>query len=141
VLKLTLPAAHTFDGKSYAPALRGAAHDRGPPFCHFPHTTHASGGLASTWVRAGDWKLIRFYGLGPDRADKLELYNLRDDLSETTDLAARNPAKTAEFNALITAFLRDTEAVVPAPNPAYDPAAARSDATRAVKKKARATTK
>ncbi len=123
VLTLSLPATHTFDGKSFAPALRGAAHDRGPTFCHFPHTTPASGGLASTWVRAGDWKLIRFYGLGPDRADKLELYNLRDDLSETRNVAAQNPAKAAELNALITQFLRDTDAVVPALNPAYDPAA------------------
>ncbi|MBL9199996.1 MAG: sulfatase [Opitutaceae bacterium] len=133
VLKLSLPAAHRFDGKSFVHALRGAAHDRGPTFCHFPHTTPASGGLASTWVRAGDWKLIRFYGLGPGRADKLELYNLNNDLSETTDLAAQNPAKAAELDALITQFLRETEAVVPALNPAYDPAAR---ATGAPKKKA-----
>ncbi len=123
VLKLSLPAAHKFDGRSFAPALRGAAHDRGPTFCHFPHTTPASGGLASTWVRVGDWKLIRFYGLGPDRADLLELYNLKDDLSETKNLAAQNPAKTTELNALIASFLKDTEAVVPALNPAYNPTA------------------
>lgn len=121
VLKLKLPDAHKFDGRSFAPALRGAAHDRGPTFCHFPHTTPASGGLASTWVRSGDWKLIRFYGLGANRADRLELYNLRDDLSETKNLAAQNPAKVKELNALISGFLKDTEAVVPTTNPAYDP--------------------
>ena len=130
MLKLSLPAAHTFDGKSFAPALRGAAHDRGPTFCHFPHTTPASGGLASTWVRVGDWKLIRFYGLGTDHTDLLELYNLREDLSETKNRAAQNPAKTTELNALITRFLADTEAVVPARNPAYNPSAGADPAAK-----------
>jgi arylsulfatase A-like enzyme len=121
VLKLKLPDGHKFDGKSFAPALRGASHDRGPTFCHFPHTTPASGGLASTWVRVGDWKLIRFYGLAADRSDRLELYNLKDDLGETKNLAAQNPARAQELNALISGFLKDTEAVVPKRNPAYDP--------------------
>ena len=135
VLKLSLPAAHRFDGRSFAAALRGAAHDRGPTFCHFPHTTPASGGLASTWVRVGDWKLIRFYGLAAGQTDLLELYNLRDDLSETKNLVAHNPAKAAELNALITQFLRDTEAVVPTPNPAYDPARAAAEASAPKAKK------
>jgi arylsulfatase A-like enzyme len=127
LLKLKVPATLTFDGKSFAPALRGAPHDRGPTFCHFPHTTPASGGLASTWVRVGDWKLIRFYCLNDDLTDRLELYNLKDDLGETRNLAARQPAKVAELNALITGFLQDTEAVVPPRNPGYNPNA--QDAT------------
>ncbi|MBL9185887.1 MAG: sulfatase [Opitutaceae bacterium] len=142
LLKLPVPATVRFDGKSFAPALRGAPHDRGPTFCHFPHTTPASGGLASTWVRLGDWKLIRFYGLGPERSNLLELYNLRADLSETKNLAAQNQAKTAELDALISTFLRDTEAVVPVPNPAYDPKAGAHPKGKAqAKKKAAAQTK
>ena len=121
VLKLKLPGDLKFDGKSFAPALRGAAHDRGPTFCHFPHSTPASGGLASTWVRVGDLKLIRFYARNDDQTDLLELYNLKDDLSETKNLAAQQPAKAKELNALIDGFLKDTAAVVPLKNPAYDP--------------------
>jgi hypothetical protein len=121
LLKLSVPATLKFDGRSFAPALRGAAHDRGPTFCHFPHSTPASGGLASTWVRVGDWKLIRFYCLNDDQTDRLELYNLKDDLSETNNLTAQMPAKAKELNALIDGFLKDTEAVVPLKNPAYDP--------------------
>ncbi len=123
VLKLKIPATLKFDGRSFAPALRGAAHDRGPTFCHFPHTTPASGGLASTWVRVGDWKLIRFYCLNGDQTDLLELYNLKEDLSEMKNLAAQQPARVTELDALITRFLKDTEAVVPPRNPAYDPKA------------------
>ncbi len=121
LLKLPVPASAKLDGRSFAPALRGAAHDRGPTFVHFPHTTPASGGLASTWVRVGNWKLIRFYGLGAAQSDLLELYDLQSDLSETKNLAAAQPAKAAELNALITGFLRDTAAVVPTRNPAFDP--------------------
>ena len=121
LLKLKIPATLQFDGKSFAPALRGAPHDRGPTFVHFPHNTPASGGLASTWVRVGDWKLIRFFSLNDDLSDILELYNLKDDLSETKNLAAQQPAKVAELNALITGFLHDTEAVVPPRNPDYNP--------------------
>jgi arylsulfatase A-like enzyme len=140
LLKLPLPGGHTFDGRSFAPALRGAPHDRGPTFCHFPHTTPASGGLASTWVRAGDWKLIRFYGLGERQTDRLELYNLREDLGETRNLAAQFPARVRELNDLITGFLRDTEAVVPRPNPNYDPRAEEAPSPKA-KAKARAKAK
>ena len=123
LLKLKVPATHKFDGQSFAPALRGATHDRGPTFVHFPHNTPASGGLPSTWVRVGDWKLIRFFSLNDDLSDVLELYNLKDDLSEAKNLAAQNPVKVAELNALITGFLNDTEAVVPPRNPDYNPSA------------------
>ncbi|MBI5770356.1 MAG: sulfatase [Verrucomicrobia bacterium] len=121
LLGLPVPATHRFDGRSFAPALRGAPHDRGPTFVHFPHNTPASGGLASTWVRVGDWKLIRFFSLNADLSDVFELYNLKDDLGETKNLAAQHPAKVAELNALITNFLRDTAAVVPPRNPAFNP--------------------
>ena len=42
----------------------------------------------SAAVRDGDWKLIEWYEDG-----SLELFNLRDDIGETKDLAAREPAK------------------------------------------------
>lgn len=121
LLKLKVPETVKFDGKSFAPLLRGKSYDRGPTFCHFPHSTLASGGLASTWVRVGDWKLIRFYARNDDQTDLLELYNLKDDLSETKNLAAKFPAKAKELNALIDDFLKDTTAVVPVKNPNYNP--------------------
>jgi len=121
LLQLPVPDAVKFDGHSLAPLLHGEAFDRGPTFCHFPHNTPAASGLASTWVRVGDWKLIRFYALGDHQADKLELYNLKQDLGETNNLAAAEPARAQELNALIDGFLKDSEAVVPVKNPLYDP--------------------
>jgi len=123
LLKLKVPEAVKFDGKSFGALLSGGAWNRGPTFCHFPHNTPAAGGLASTWVRDGDWKLIRFFALNNDQTDKLELYNLKDDLGETNNLAAQFPAKARELNAKIDGFLAASEAVVPVKNPNYDPAA------------------
>ena len=107
------------DGISIVPALRGLPLGRDAIFCHFPHYVKATGNLPGTYVRKGDWKLIRFYADNDDHSDRFELYNLKDDLGETTDLAAKMPEKVRELNALIEEHLKDTAAVVPAPNPAY----------------------
>ena len=47
-------------------------------------------------------------------------FEATDDLGETQDLAPRLPAKVRELNARIDAFLKETGAVVPQPNPAYN---------------------
>ncbi|GAF82192.1 unnamed protein product, partial [marine sediment metagenome] len=59
-------------------------------------------------VRVGDWKLIYFHVSG-----KLELYNLRTDLSETKDLAGAQPKKLRELTTTLTKFLQDTDAQMP----------------------------
>ena len=74
-------------------------------------------------MRVGDWKLIRFYCLNDDHTDRLELYNLREDLGESHNLAAQYPERVAALGTLIQGFLKETEAVVPACNPRYDPQA------------------
>ncbi len=121
LLQLPVPAGVKFDGASIAPALRGQPVERDTIFSHFPHggRSDIEGFRPGTWVRRGDWKLIRFFADNDDGSDKLELYNLRDDLGETKNLAAEKPALAGELNALITGFLKDTDAVIPIRNPAY----------------------
>ena len=51
-----------------------------------------------TAVREGDWKLIEWYDDG-----KLELFNLKDDLSEKTDLAKAHPEKVKALHELLVA--------------------------------------
>ena len=59
------PAEMLVDGTSYVPALTQTGEfNRDTLFCHFPHYTPASSNLPATWVRQGDWKLIRFYADG-----------------------------------------------------------------------------
>jgi len=111
-----------FDGLSIVPALRGAADlPREAIFCHFPHATPATGQLPAVYVRKGDWKLIRFFHDGPGFAHRYELYNLKTDVSETSNLADDMPDRVKELDALIEGFLKQSGAVLPKPNPAYSP--------------------
>ncbi|MBN1419441.1 MAG: sulfatase [Planctomycetes bacterium] len=111
-----------FDGMSFVPTLRGAGSaPRDAIFCFFPHATPATGAIPSVYVRRGGWKLIRFFHDEPGFAHRHELYNLKDDIGETRDLAAGMPEKVKELDALIATFLKDTRAVLPKPNPAYRP--------------------
>lgn len=114
-----LDAPASVDGISFASALRGEILDRDTIFCHFPHYTPAADGLPSTYVRKGDWKLIRFYCDNDDQTDRVELYNLSEDIGETNNLADEYPDHVSELNDLIDQFLTDAGAVIPTPNPAY----------------------
>ena len=115
------------DGFDQTRAILGGASVRDRVFCHFPHGSpnqaiEIPGFLPSTYVRRGDWKLIRFYADNADGSDRLELYHLRDDVGESKNLAAEKPDLARDLNQLITEFLADTEAVVPIRNPNYSPA-------------------
>lgn len=132
-------AGLTLDGLDQVPAILDGRAVRDRLFCHFPHGSPAQaveipGFLPGTYVRRGDWKLIRFYADHDDGSDRLELYHLRDDPGEVRNQAAAQPALTRELNDLIGAFLRTHEAVVPIRNPAYRPGAA-GGAGKAKKKK------
>ncbi len=116
-------AGQPFDGISFVPALEGRPLERDAIFCYFPHYTPATGNVPGTYVRRGGWKLIRFFADNADQTDRHELYHLDQDIGETNDLAAQRPDKVAELSALIDGFLRETGAVVPTPNPRYDPLA------------------
>ncbi len=118
------PAGSKFDGVDQSGTLLGKGPSRDRFFCHFPHGSEAQaqnipGFFPGTYVRKGDWKLIRFYGHNDDGSDRLELYNLQDDVGESKNLAAEKPDIARELNGLITGFLRETEAVVPIRNPSY----------------------
>ena len=112
------------DGHDQSKALLGGESPRDRVFCHFPHGTATrdsvmDGFYAGTYVRKGDWKLIRFYARNDDGTDDLELYDLKNDLGERHNLAKEKPELVKELNGLITDFLKDTDAVIPKLNPAF----------------------
>lgn len=135
MLGWSLPAGVRFDGVSQQSALEKNQGARQEIFCHFPHGNKLQdyeGMPAPTRpspassLRVGDWKLIRFYCDLPDQRDRQELYNLAQDPSEIHDLAAAQPEKVRQLSARLDTLLRETEAVIPVPNPAYDPHASPS---------------
>ncbi len=113
-----------FDGISITPALHGKHLDRDAIFTYFPHAPRVPDGLPpSVTVHQGDWKLIRiFFGRDGVR-NAYQLYNLAEDIGEHNDLAAKYPERVRQLDARIDQFLRNTGAVLPKPNPNYDPAA------------------
>ena len=103
------------DGKSFMPALRGKVHDRGAIFWHYPHYGN-QGGAPTGAVREGDWKLVEWYEDG-----KLELFNLKEDISEKNDLSKKHPDKVEALAAKLTGWRKDTGARMPALNKKFDP--------------------
>jgi len=105
------PAQHC-DGVSFAPLLRGAGRlDREAIFWHYPHYAN-QGGRPGCSVRSGDYKLIEFF---EDR--RVELYNLREDVGETHDLARENTSVTEHLRGLLHDWLQRSGAKIPPPNP------------------------
>jgi arylsulfatase A len=108
------PADRAIDGLSLVDHLKSAGKQslgRDELLWHFPHYRHAPGPYSI--IRKGDWKLIRW-----DEGVS-ELYDLKSDLSETTNLAEKKTDKLAELDGLLTTRLKSMNARVPRPNPLW----------------------
>ena len=123
ILDLEPERDQKFDSISILPALKGDTLDREAIFTYFPHDPPVPDWLPpSVSVHQGDWKLIRIFHGGENGAHRWKLFNLAEDIGESNDLSTKQPDRVVAMDALIEAFLRDTNAVVPVPNPAFDPA-------------------
>ncbi|MDZ8120035.1 sulfatase [Pontiella agarivorans] len=109
------PAAHK-DGRSLKPIFENKPFEgHAALYWHFPHY-HGSGETPCSATRVGDYKFIRHYEDG-----KRELYNLKDDIGETNNLVNTMPEKAAELEAVLEQWLVEMHAVIPGPDPTYDP--------------------
>ncbi len=108
-----LPVQHR-DGVSLLPLLKSKKLRRSAPlFWHYPHYGN-QGGAPCGAIRDGDWKLIEWFEDG-----SLELFNLRDDLSEKQNLAAERPDIVKKLHAKLIAWRKSVNAVMPTPNPDF----------------------
>jgi arylsulfatase A-like enzyme len=108
------PPAGT-DSATFAALLAGNDKPaRGKFFWHFPHYTN-QGSRPGGAMRDGDWKLVEYYDTGV-----AELYNLREDISEQHDLAARESKRVAEMRAQLAAWRGAIGAQMNTPNPRFD---------------------
>jgi arylsulfatase A-like enzyme len=108
--------SQVIDGISLVPILRGQRPPERALFWHYPHYGN-QGGAPAAAIRRGPWKLIHWF-----EDDRVELFNVATDLAETTDLAAREPARVAALKSELAAWQRQVGAKFPIPNPAYDAA-------------------
>lgn len=81
------------DGISYLPTLLGKGEQKVHDYLYWEHTGSAA-------VRWGDWKAIRM-SFVPGKNDKIQLYNLKEDIGETNDVAAEHPELVAKAEALM----------------------------------------
>ena len=100
---MSKPAGHIVDGESFLPVLTGTGSmKREALFTWFPHLVPAVS------VRKGDWKLIHRFEPHAKYPEVRELYNLKDDIGETKNLASKMPGKVKELDGLIAQFIADT---------------------------------
>ena len=104
------------DGRDLTAVLAGGPLDREAIYWHYPHY-HPGGATPYSAIRAGPWRLVHFY-----EDDRDELYDLAADAGETTDLAAREPARAKALRQKLDAWLTEVGAQMPLPNPNHDPA-------------------
>ncbi len=115
---LPMQPGHHRDGVSLVPLLQGGGLDRGPLFWHYPHYGN-QGGAPGGAVREGDWKLIEWYEDGG-----CELFNLRNDPGEQTNLAAQEPERVKTLHAKLKSWRNEVGARMPATNPKFSQGAA-----------------
>ncbi|MCP3927608.1 MAG: sulfatase-like hydrolase/transferase, partial [Bacteroidetes bacterium] len=134
-----LPITQSVDGVSIVPMLKGKRTKKlnnRAMFWHFPLYLEGGGektyipltadgvpgqgkgwrGIPGSSMIKGDWKVINYY-----EQEGVELYNLREDESETKNIASENPKRAKEMQALLEAWRTSTNAVGPVlNNPFYE---------------------
>jgi len=109
-----LPEDRIIDGVSLMPVLKKTGTiERDALFWHFPHY-RGKDVVPYSIIRAGDWKLIKRY-----EGKTFELFNLKEDLSETHDLSEEMPDKVKELDARLTRWLKEVGAKLPKLNPDF----------------------
>jgi arylsulfatase A-like enzyme len=92
------------DGQSYASVLKAKDNwkDRTVYWVSRKARPHSTGDSKAAVVRSGDYKLIQFL-----ETKTLELYNLKEDISEENNLAEKEPVKAAQMLQLLKKWKSD----------------------------------
>ncbi len=98
------------DGVSLLPLLFERKAPERDLFWHYPHYGN-QGGSPGSAIRSGPWKLIRFY-----EDDRLELFNLNDDIGEQNDVAAIERERVRALRASLESWLGQNNARYPTPH-------------------------
>lgn len=102
------------DGVDLTPLLKDppSALGRDALFFHYPHYYPTTSPVSA--IRDGDWKLLEFF-----EDDHIELYNLREDLSEQRDLAEEKPEVVHSLREKLHAWRDSVDAALPTSNPDF----------------------
>ncbi|PWK22327.1 sulfatase [Maribacter polysiphoniae] len=96
------------DGKSFVPILKNKKQKiHKATYYHYPHRSNQKGGPSSA-IREGDYKLIVFF-----KDNRLELYNIKNDIGERHDLASELPVLRNRLFKKINKWWSDVDAQFP----------------------------
>ena len=102
------------DGKDLSALLHGETSQiRDTLIWHYPHY-HGSEWKPGAAIRVGDWKLLEFY-----EDQRVELYHLKEDIGEATDLSVQEPQKVKALQKALHNWQERMGAKFPIPNPNY----------------------
>jgi uncharacterized sulfatase len=104
------------DGVNIMPLLKGEKDtlSRNTLYWHYPHYHKGSGMQPAGAIRQNNYKLIVWYEeLLMDAPEPFELYNLKKDPGETTNLADDLPGKTRELFKKFKKWQQDVDAQMP----------------------------
>jgi arylsulfatase A len=121
--RMELPNDRKIDGSDICPLFEGESIKRATPLYWQFH--HAANG-PQVAMREGDWKILAYtYGENPGPGSSItaeamehinsanlksfELYNLKADIGETTNLAEREPARLEAMKARLTKLYREIQ--------------------------------
>jgi uncharacterized sulfatase len=117
------PTDEPRDGISLLDTMRGQPSSSSRRLLwHYPHYHNAGVHGPASALRQGDWKLIHYYEAeltGQGTAD--ELFNLREDPGETTNLAEGQPDRLQSLRGELTLLLTEVGAQLPSVNDQFDP--------------------
>ncbi|MEZ6152002.1 MAG: sulfatase [Pirellulaceae bacterium] len=107
-------ADSVLDGVDLRPLIADPAAqlDREALFFHYPHYYATTTPVCA--VRSGDWKLLEYF-----EDQHIELYNLKDDLSESIDLSLRHPEVVSRLRKQLHTWRDTVSAALPTSNPDY----------------------
>ena len=103
----------TEQGVSLLPLLKGQKMNERGLLWHMPHYND-QGSRPSSAYRKGDWKLVYNY-----EDEIYELFNLKNDISESKNLIEIQPEKFEELKLEMNKKLTELKAKYPTPNPNY----------------------
>lgn len=108
------PAQHT-DGASLVPLVKGEnSLTRDAIYWHFPHYSNHGYQSPGGAIRSGDYKLLEYF-----ENNTVQLFNLREDIGERTDLSSTRPQLVDELRDKLHKWREDVGANMMPPNPDY----------------------
>jgi arylsulfatase A-like enzyme len=111
---IVLPENYVMDGLNLRPLLDGSQTTiaRDALYFHYPHYYPTTSPVGA--IRVGDWKLLEYF-----EDNRIELFDLKNDIQESTDVSSIQGSKANELRERLHRWRESVGAAMPKPNPNF----------------------